>query len=86
MPSARRPPAMRWSTRRATQRFELTLAASRSGELVIITAASRDTTEVRLIPASRPLERADRWSSRAGAASSTGSIMRRDPAGGPGTC
>ncbi len=36
-------------------RFELTLAASRSGELIIITAASRDTTEVWLIPASRPL-------------------------------
>ena len=36
-------------------RFELTLAASRSGELIIITAASRDTTEVRIIPASRPL-------------------------------
>ena len=36
-------------------RFELTLAASRSGELIIITAASRDTTEVRIILASRPL-------------------------------
>jgi oligopeptidase B len=36
-------------------RFELTLAASRSGELIIITAASRDTAEVWLIPASRPL-------------------------------
>lgn len=37
-------------------RFELTLAASRSGELIIITAACRDTTEVWLIPAARPLE------------------------------
>ena len=36
-------------------RFELTLAASRSGELIFITAASRDTTEVLLIPAGRPL-------------------------------
>ena len=36
-------------------RFELTLAASRSGELIIITAASRDTTEVRIVPAGRPL-------------------------------
>jgi oligopeptidase B len=35
-------------------RYELTLELSRSGELVIITAASRDTTEVRLIPAARP--------------------------------
>src|SRR5215469_596307 len=37
------------------ERFDLTLAASRSGELIIITAASRDTTEVRLIPAGEPL-------------------------------
>ncbi|HEY2076603.1 MAG TPA: hypothetical protein VGH53_09705, partial [Streptosporangiaceae bacterium] len=37
------------------QRFELTLEASRSGGLIIITAESRDTTEVWLIPASRPL-------------------------------
>jgi len=36
-------------------RYELTVAASRSGELLIITAASRDTTEVLLIPAARPL-------------------------------
>ena len=36
-------------------RYELTLAASRSGELIVITAASRDTTEVWLIPAGRPL-------------------------------
>jgi oligopeptidase B len=36
-------------------RFDLTLAASRSGELIIITVASRDTTEVRIIPASQPL-------------------------------
>ncbi len=35
-------------------RFELTLHASRSGELIVITAASRDTTEVRIIPASQP--------------------------------
>ena len=39
----------------ADPRFELTLAASRSGELIIITAASRDTTEVRIIPAGLPL-------------------------------
>ena len=37
------------------QRFELTLTASRSGELAIITAASRDTTEVRLIGLNDPL-------------------------------
>src|ERR1022692_3647818 len=36
-------------------RFELTLSASRSGALAIITSASRDTTEVRLIPLSDPL-------------------------------
>jgi len=35
-------------------RFELTLRSSRSGELIVITAASRDTTEVALIPASDP--------------------------------
>jgi oligopeptidase B len=38
------------------QRFELTLAASRSGELAIITAESRDTTEVWVIALARPLE------------------------------
>jgi oligopeptidase B len=38
------------------QRYELTLEASRSGELGIITAASRDTTEVRVIHLDRPLE------------------------------
>jgi oligopeptidase B len=36
-------------------RFELTLRASRSGELIVITSESRDTTEVRLIPAAQPL-------------------------------
>jgi oligopeptidase B len=35
-------------------RFELTLHASRSGELIVITAASRDTTEVRFVPAGEP--------------------------------
>jgi oligopeptidase B len=39
-------------------RFELTLRCSRSGELIIITAASRDTTEVRLVPAGQPLSAA----------------------------
>jgi oligopeptidase B len=39
----------------ADARFDLTLAASRSGELIIITAASRDTTEVHIIPAGQPL-------------------------------
>jgi oligopeptidase B len=38
------------------QRFELTLHGSRSGELAVITAASRDTTEVRVIPLDRPLD------------------------------
>ncbi len=37
------------------QRFELTLRTSSSGELMIITAASRDTTEVRVIPLGDPL-------------------------------
>ncbi len=37
------------------QRFELTLESSRSGELAVITAISRDTTEVRVIPLSDPL-------------------------------
>ncbi len=36
------------------QRFELTLHGSRSGELGIITAESRDTTEVRVIHLHRP--------------------------------
>ncbi len=36
-------------------RYELTLQAARSGELIFITAACRDTTEVRMIPAGRPL-------------------------------
>ncbi len=36
-------------------RYELTLTASRSGELIVITAASRDTTEVWLIEAGAPL-------------------------------
>jgi oligopeptidase B len=35
-------------------RFELTLHASRNGRLVVITAASRDTTEVHVIPAGDP--------------------------------
>ena len=38
------------------QRFELTLHCSRSGELAIITAASRNTTEVWVIPLERPLD------------------------------
>jgi oligopeptidase B len=36
-------------------RFELTVQTARSGELVVITAASRDTTEVLIIPATDPL-------------------------------
>jgi len=36
-------------------RYELTLTPSRSGELIFVTAASRDTTEVWLIPAAAPL-------------------------------
>jgi oligopeptidase B len=38
------------------QRFELTLHRSRSGEVAVITAASRDTTEVRVIRLRRPLD------------------------------
>ncbi|MGH2916220.1 MAG: S9 family peptidase [Solirubrobacteraceae bacterium] len=37
------------------QRFELSLHASRTGELAVITAASRDTTEVSVIPLDAPL-------------------------------
>ncbi len=36
-------------------RFELTLHACRSGEFAVLTSASRDTTEVRLIPLTDPL-------------------------------
>jgi oligopeptidase B len=36
-------------------RYELSLHGSRSGEYAVITAASRDTTEVRLIPLAAPL-------------------------------
>jgi oligopeptidase B len=39
-------------------RFELTLQTSRSGELIVITSASRDTTEVRIVPAASPLAEA----------------------------
>jgi oligopeptidase B len=38
------------------ERFELALEGSRSGALAIITAASRDTTEVSVILTNRPLE------------------------------
>ncbi len=38
------------------ERFELTLEGSRSGQLAIIRAASRDTAEVRVIALERPLE------------------------------
>jgi oligopeptidase B len=38
------------------QRFELTLSGSRSGELAILTAESRDTTEVRVILLNDPLD------------------------------
>ncbi len=38
------------------ERFELTLAGSRSGQLALINAASRDTTEVRVIPLASPLD------------------------------
>ncbi len=41
------------------QRFELTLSGSRSGDLAIITAESRDTTEVWLIPLDQPIRRAN---------------------------
>lgn len=36
------------------RRFEMTLRTSRSGELVVATSASRETTEVRIIPACNP--------------------------------
>jgi len=37
------------------ERFDLTLEATRSGELIVITSASRDTTEVRIISGAEPL-------------------------------
>src|SRR4029453_51339 len=33
---------------------DVDVEATRSGELIVITAASRDTTEVRIVPASEP--------------------------------
>jgi oligopeptidase B len=39
----------------ADARYEITLRASRSGQFAVITSASRDTTEVRLIPLADPL-------------------------------
>jgi oligopeptidase B len=67
----------------ADARFELTLGTSRSGEQVIITAASRDTTEVALIPAAAP----DRdpvvvWPRRRGTEYRVDHAA--DPGGGPG--
>lgn len=38
-------------------RFEITLRGSRSGEFAVIESASRDTTEVRLVPLADPLKR-----------------------------
>jgi oligopeptidase B len=38
------------------ERFELFLRASRSGELIALTSESRDTTEVLILPAARPLD------------------------------
>jgi oligopeptidase B len=38
------------------QQFDLTLDGSRSGQLVIVTAASRETTEVWVLDAERPLD------------------------------
>ena len=58
------------------QRFELTLEGSRSGELAIITAASRDTTEVRVIPLQRPLADPVLVAAAPAAEPSTGSITR----------
>jgi len=52
-------------------RFEVELRTSRSGEQAIITSASRDTTEVRLIPMADPEREPVVWR-RAAAASSTG--------------
>jgi oligopeptidase B len=36
------------------ERFDLDIEAPRSGEIIVITAASRDTTEVRIVPATEP--------------------------------
>jgi oligopeptidase B len=69
----------------ADPKFELTLHASRSRELAIITAASRDTAEVRVIPLDSPLDdpalarrATEAWSTRSitpGAGASTSSPM-----------
>jgi len=36
------------------ERFDVDVEGSRSGELIVITTASRDTTEVRIVPAAEP--------------------------------
>ncbi len=64
-------------------RFELTLHASRSGRIVVITAASRDTTEVHVIPAADPgAGPACVAARRAGIEYAVDHAA--DPAGGPG--
>jgi oligopeptidase B len=67
----------------ADARFELTLRTSRSGEQIVITAASRDTTEVALIPAAAPdREPVVVWPRRRGVEYRVDHAA--DPAGGPG--
>jgi oligopeptidase B len=65
-------------------RFELTLRATRSGELIVITAACRDTTEVRILAAAEPLAEPVLMAQRR-----RGTEYRvdhaADPAGGSGT-
>ena len=64
----------------ADPRFELTLAASRSGQLAVIVSASRDTTEVHVIALDAPLATAELVRPR-----EPGVEYRIDPArGGPG--
>ena len=48
------------------QRFDLSLSGSRSGQLAIITAASRETTEVWVISLEHPLEQPVRVAAREG--------------------
>ncbi|HEU5417024.1 MAG TPA: prolyl oligopeptidase family serine peptidase [Streptosporangiaceae bacterium] len=64
-------------------RFELTLRTSRSGEQIVITSASRDTTEVALIPAAEPdAGPVVVWPRRRGVEYRVDHAA--DPAGGPG--
>jgi oligopeptidase B len=67
----------------ADERFDVMLAASRSGELIVLTIASRDTTEIRIIPAADPLRRPTVVEPRRRGIEYRVDHLT-DPAGGPG--